>query len=252
MKHQRTLSLTCLLLCLAITVSFAQQAFLIHQDNVKPSKVMQYEKIAKEFHEACLEHKPETNWMAAMTYDFKYFYITPIENMAEMDERPMAKMAEAMGDKFGDMFEEFDKCYDSHGSYIVVSDKELSYMPEDGKIPEGHNYRKWFYIYYTPENAKAIRDGMKAVKALYETKNSTAYYRIYRNGFGQVGNYYLVSVAAKDEVDYAQTSKDNEKALGTFEERWEAFSQVMDYATEMEEYSGEMRPDLSYSHKKDE
>ena len=43
------------ILALFLTISFlnAQQAFQIHQDNVKPSKAMEYEKIAKEFNEAC-------------------------------------------------------------------------------------------------------------------------------------------------------------------------------------------------------
>ena len=248
MKHIKPISAFITILCFSLQFS-AQQAFLVHQDNVKPSKIMQYEAIAKEFHDACLEHNPDTEWITAMTYDFKYMYITPIENMAEMDERPLAEMAKAMGDKFGDIFNRFDKCYEAHGSYIIVSDKELSYMPEGVTIPEDHNYRKWFYIYYTPENAKAIRDGMKAVKALNEKKNSPAYYRVYRNGFGQMKNYYVVSIAAKDEVDFAKTNKESEEALGTFEERWEAFSQVMDYASGMDEYSGEMRPDLAYAPK---
>jgi hypothetical protein len=250
MKHIKPILAFIVIVCFSVQV-YAQQAYLVHQDNVKPSKLMQYEKIAKEFHEAALEHQLNTTWVTASSNDFKYFYITPIKNMAELDENPMAAMADAMGDKFGAMFKEFDKCYDSHGSYIIVNDKELSYMPDDVTIPEDHNYRRWFYIYYTPENAKAVRDGMKAVKALYEKKNSEAYYRIYHDGFGQMEHYYLVSASAKDEVDFATTGKENEKVLGSFEERWEAFSQVMDYASRMEEYVGEMRPDLSYAPKED-
>ena len=62
-------------------------------------------------------------------------------------------------------------------------------------------------------------------------------------------SFYLVSVSAKDEVDSANRGKANEDVLGP--DRWETFSKVMNNITRMEEYSGSMRPDLSYSPKKE-
>ncbi|WP_303317533.1 hypothetical protein Q4Q34_16580 [Flavivirga abyssicola] len=248
MKALKTTLILAFILCLTCNLSQAQQMFLVHQDNVKPSKMMEYEKIAKEFHAASVEHNLQTKWVTAVSNDFRYFYITPIENFAELDKRPMADMAKAMGDKFGEMFERYDKCYNSHGSYIVVHDEELSYMPNGSKEAiEGKNYRKWFYMYYAPKNAKKVKEGMKAVKELFASKGSTNYYRIYRNGFGAMENYYLVSVAAKDEIDGATQAKANEDVLGP--DRWETFSKVLNNISRMEEYSGEMRPDLSYSPK---
>lgn len=250
MKTIKTIVLLALFLSFTFNVSQAQQAYQVHQDNVKPSMLMEYEKIAKEFNAACVEHNFQGQWSTAMTNDFKYFYITPIENMAELDKRPFADMAKAMGDKFGDLFTRFDKCYDSHGTYIVVRDNELSYMPEDKNMaPSDEKYRKWFYMYYTPENAKNLREGMKAVKEFFAEKGSKEYYRVYRNGFGQMENYYMVSISAKDEIDSATRGKANEEVLGP--ERWEVFDKIMKYATRMEEISGEMRPDLSYSPKKE-
>ena len=249
MKTIKSILVLLVLSCITLQLT-AQQAYLVHQDNVKPSKIMQYEKTAKAFQEATLKHQPDTEWLAASTNDMKYFYITAIDNMAELDTDPMEAMAKAMGNTFEDLFKAFNTCYDSHGSYIIRGDTELSYMPEDNTIPEGHDYRRWYYIYYTPENGKAVRDGMKAIKAFYKEKNSKSYYRVYRNGFGQMENYYLVSMAAKNEIDFATKEEENRAVLGAFEERWEAFSQLMDYAIRMEEYTGEMRPDLSYTPKK--
>ncbi|GAL70926.1 hypothetical protein [Jejuia pallidilutea] len=85
MKHIKPILAFIVIVCFSVQV-YAQQAYLVHQDNVKPSKLMQYEKIAKEFHEAALEHQPNTTWVTASSNDFKYFYITPIKNMAELDE----------------------------------------------------------------------------------------------------------------------------------------------------------------------
>lgn len=250
MKTAKTTLVLALLLCFTFNVSQSQKMFSVHQDNVKPSMIKEYEKVAKEFNEASIEHNVQAEWFTAVSNDFKYFYISPIENFADIDKRPFADMAKAMGDKFGDMFNRFDKCYDSHGDYIVVHDEKLSYMPDGSReAQEGQNYRKWFYMYYTPENAKKVREGMKAVKELFISKGSTNYYRVYRNGFGAMENYYMVSISAKDEVDGATQAKANEEVLGP--DRWETFSKVINYISRMEEYSGEMRPDLSYSPKEE-
>ncbi|GAA4289480.1 hypothetical protein GCM10023163_00240 [Aestuariibaculum suncheonense] len=223
--------------------------YRIHQDNVKPSKVMDYEKVAKAFNDACVKHNVKTSWATAATNDLKYIYISEIENMAQLDERPLAEMAKAMGDDFGKLFDDFDKCYDSHSSYIIHLVKDLSYMPEGfGMTQEGQDYRKWFYIYFTPQNAKKVREGMEAVKKLYESKNAKEYYRVYRNGFGTQEDCYLVAVSSKDEIDGATKSKENEKLLGP--DSWDTFKKVMDYAERFEEVSGKMRPDLSYNPKK--
>ncbi|MBD0833699.1 hypothetical protein [Aestuariibaculum sediminum] len=222
------------------------QMYRIHQDNVKPSKIEDYEKTAKEFKEACVKHEVDASWAAASSDDFKFIYISEIENMAALDERPFADMAEAMGDKFGKLFEDFDKCYDSHTTYIIHLVKDLSYMPKGlSMIQEGQDYRTWYYIYFTPQNAKKIREGMEAVKKLYETKNSKEYYRVYRNGFGTQEECYLVAVSSKDAIHAASKSKENEKVLGP--DRWDTFKKVMDYAERLEEVHGRMRPDLSYN-----
>ncbi|AUP77212.1 hypothetical protein [Flavivirga eckloniae] len=250
MKTIKTAIILTIVLFLTCHVSQAQKMFSVHQDNVKPSKFIEYEKIAKEFVTATTEHNVQDEWFAAMSNDFKYFYITPIENFAELDKKPFADMAKTMGDKFLDMFTRLNKCLDSHGTYIVLSDDDLSYMPDGAsEAIKGENYRKWFYMYYTPENAKKVKEGMKAVKELFKSKGSTNYYRVYKNGYGSLENYYLVSVSAKDEIDGATQAKANQEVLGP--DRMETFSKVLNHISRMEEYSGEMRPDLSYSAKKE-
>lgn len=248
MKIIKTTFLLALVLCFTFNLSHAQKSYQIHQDNVKPSMIMEYEKVAKAFSDACKLHNPQTSWVTASTNDMKYMYITPIENMADLDKRPFTDMAKKMGDKWSEMFTSFDKCYDSHSSFIIHLVEDLTYMPEGISITqEGQNYRKWFYIYFTPSNAAKIREGMKAVKELYKTKGSKEYYRIYRNGFGTPEDFYLVAVSSKDEIDSATRGKANEEVLGP--DRWETISKVMNYATRIEEVSGEMRPDLSYTSK---
>lgn len=246
MKTIKSILLVVTIFCFTYQIS-AQQMFLIHQDNVKPSKAMEYETIAKEFNDASIAHNVQTQWITAVRDDFTYYYITPIKNMAELDEDPMEDMAKAMGDKFGEMFERFNKCYDSHGSYLMRSVDALSYKAPEGTDMSDQNYRVWFMMHYKPKNAAKMKEGMKAVKELFESKGSKEYYNVYHTALGTMDNYYLVSIPAKGEIDSATRSKANQDVLGP--DRYKTFNKVINYTEKMEEFRGKMRPDLSYSPK---
>ena len=251
MKQLKTTLMLAFILCFTFNFSLAQnKRYVVHQDNVKPSMVGEYEKITKEFVEACKTHNAQTNWITATIDDFRYMYVTPIENMADLDKNPYTDMAKAMGDDFGDIFKRFNKCYDSHSDYVITMVDELTYMPEGiTQTQEGENYRRYIYLYHTPENQANLIEGMKGIKALFESKGSKLYYRVYHSGFGTSESYYEVAISYKDEIDAATKSKANDELLG--DDRYEAFANLMKYVSRFEEYSGAMRPDLAYSQKKE-
>ncbi|WP_242121557.1 hypothetical protein [Aestuariivivens sediminicola] len=248
MKLLRNISTFLFALCIIVFTAQAQQLYQVHQDNVNPSMMAEYEKVAKEFNEACKTQNVQTQWLATNMDGFRYLYVTPIENFAQLDERPFADMAKAMGDKFGDIFDRFDKCYDSHGTYIIVLDEDLTYMPDGiSQTQEGQDYRNYYFIHYTPENAKGLKSAMKGVKDMFAAKGSKNYYRVYRTAFGSMDSYYLVAMSSKDEIDSAQKSKANQELLGP--ERFEVFDRVLKHASKMQEVTGQIRRDLSYSPK---
>jgi hypothetical protein len=147
---------------------------------------------------------------------------------------------------FGDLFKRFNKCYDVHRDYIVYLNKELTYMPEGIDITtEGENFRKWHFLYVAPENTQSLKSKLKELKALFQEKGSKEYYRIYHNGFGSEGDYYLAVISARDAQDYASKSSENEALLG--EEGEKLFGEVFKYVLRYETEEGEMRPDLAYS-----
>ncbi|RED49323.1 hypothetical protein [Seonamhaeicola aphaedonensis] len=248
MKTIKKTIFSAIILCLVINLSSAQQMYWVHQDNVKPSTFMEYEKIAKEFNAACVEYNFQGKWLTTTMDDFRYLYVSPIENFATLDERPFADMAKAMGEDFGKLFERFDQCYDSHFDYIIVLSNELSYMP-DGitQTQEGQDYRDFYFIHYLPKDHQKIKEGMQAVKEMYTSKGSKNHYRVYHSGFGAAENYYMVAMSSKDAIDSATKSEENKKLLGP--ERYDTFMKVMNYATKVEEVTGEIRRDLSYSPK---
>ena len=244
---KKTLLLT-LFLCFTFNVSQAQKMYNVHQDNVKPSKMMEYEKVAKEFQAACVEHKFQGQWLAVTMDDGRYLYVSPMENFAEMDKPLFAELGKAMGDKLTNLFERFDQCYDSHGNYVIELDEELTYMPEGiSQTQEGEDYRDYFFIHYTPKNAKKIKEGMKAVKEMFAAKGSKSYYRIYKTGFGTMDSYYMVASSSKDAIDSATKHKANEEVLGP--DRYETFNKVLNYSSKMYDVTGNIRHDLSYSPK---
>ena len=48
----------------------------------------------------------------------RYMYVSPMENFAELDKDVFADMSKAMGDEWGNIFKNFNTCYDKHGDYV--------------------------------------------------------------------------------------------------------------------------------------
>jgi hypothetical protein len=242
------------ILLLSITfTSFSQnndnfQAYLVHRDEVKPSMSAEYEKLAKEYKAACEKHSSSESFSIAETADGSIMSISPIEKLGDIDNGN-DDLREKMGaDTYATMMKNFNKCYDNHGSYVVLLNKELSYMPNGIQTAEeGKNYRKWHFLYTTPENKAALGDKLKDIKKMFADKNSKMHYRVYQNGFGQMDEYFLVVVSAKDELEYAQMSAENQKLLGPeAKPYWDA---LMKSTSRYEETTGRMRPDLGYTSK---
>lgn len=224
------------------------QMFWVHEDKVMPSMVGEYEKAAKMLADKCTEFNVDIpGWITSNTMDFRYMYVSPIKSLADITYEGFAELKEKMGaEPFDQMFADMDKCYKSHGDYVITMDKELTYMPEGiTQTPEGENYRKFYYLHSTPSKISKLRKKMLAVKELYQNKNSKSSYRVYRNGFGTSGDFFLVAVASKDAVTFEANSAANDQLLG--EDAQAVFSEVLKYVTSIEEISGSIRPDLAYT-----
>lgn len=224
------------------------QAFWVHEDVVKPGMTGEYEEVCKELVENMKTHNIQNaGWIVSNTADGRYLYVGAIESMADLDKSPFPELSEKMGaDKMGALFGRMDKCYDTEHDYVIYLDKELSYMPGGlTQTPEGQNFRKFHYLYFTPSKRGVVREKMKAVKDLFVAKGSKVDYRVYRSGFGNRGEFYMVAIAAKDPVDYAQKGMDNQKLLG--EEGQKVMGALWENLLDYEEINGQMRPDMAYS-----
>lgn len=228
-----------------------QQAYVIHEDRVKPGMVEEYEQIAKDLVAACKEHNiQEINWMTVAQDDNTYLYITPMEKFAELDVNNFSFLEEKMGkEKMSALFERFNPCYDEHGDYVIYLDKDLSYQPGGvNPNPEGKYYRKFIYDYITPSNEKDYREILKEIKEMFVSKNSKMNYRIYSTGFGIMGKYYLIVIEGEDPVQLETLAAENWKMMG--EDFKPLFNKIRGKVERNDEKSGWMRGDLSYIPKK--
>ncbi len=235
---------------LALSGQEAPKMFWVHEDQVKPSMIMEYEKAAKALVENCEKYNIQTlGWITTVTNDHRYLYVSPISSMSDINYDGFKPLQEAMGaESFGQMFTDMDKCYDAHGDYILHLNEDLTYMPEGfTQTPEGENYRRFYYVRTTPENNGMLKEKMKAIRDFFAEKGSKVHYRVYQSGFGTMGNYYLVAIAAKDGISFETVGEENDAILG--EERHQVFGDMMKYVTSIEEVTGMMRPDLAYSPK---
>lgn len=236
------------LLPIGLMAQGSNQSFWVHEDVVKPGMVSEYEAVCKELIGQMKTHDfKDASWITTNTADNRYLFVSPIENMAELDKPVFASLAEKMGQEaMSALFARMDKCYDVEHDYIITLDSDLSYQPGGiNQTPEGQNYRMFHYLYTTPSNRAVVKEKMKVIKDMFASKGSKVYYRVYRSGFGTRGEFYMVAVASKDALDHARMAKENQEMMGEEggKAMWDMFSNLLSY----EEYSGMMRPDLAYS-----
>lgn len=236
-----------LLLSMSFTLMFSQQKFHIHEDVVKPSMTAEYEAVLAEFNKLTKEHPIEDfNMMVFQGSDNHYFYISPIESHADLDKpSPIAMLAEKAGkDKVYALFDRMDKCYDTERDYVLVLDNDLSYMPDGMTLtPEGQNYREHYKIYVSPGNRNEVQEKMAAVRKMFADNQSKMHYRVYKSGFGTEAEFYLVSVAAADELDMAQKAKANRELMG--DDGQSMMFEMFQTTLNIVETEGFMRPELA-------
>jgi hypothetical protein len=226
------------------------QAYWIHEDPVYPAMVLDYEETCKELVSNCNKYNiQEANWITISTDDLKYYSISPIEKMGDLDKSRFANLQENMDlDEFNKIFDTFDNCYDTHYDYIVHMDHELSYNPDGTHLgQEEMSYRKMEYYFISPQNFSKAIDLLKEFKALFTSKNSKEHYTIFRSGFGSEGDYIMVLFSANSAEDFERIRDASNKNFGP--ERDVLYNKLLGITNRVETLNGFFRLDLSYTPK---
>ena len=249
----KTLKITVLLIAFIMLSPFKimaqNQMLTIHEDRVKPAMEAEYKKVCKDLVEACKKYDLQnSDWWTIRINDGTYLHVAPIKNMADLDVNTFAPLAEKMGkENFTALFDRFTNCYDQHGDYIVIRRNDLSYQPATAST-EMQNFRKYHFFYVTPENSQKVAAKMKEIAALFAKKGAKEYYTTYHSGFGNMSEFYVVVLSAKDEQSYEKLSDENNAMMG---EDWKTkFNELYILTDKYEQKSGYMHPELGYIAKK--
>ena len=224
------------------------KTFVVHEDRVSPSKVAQYEETSKQLVALLKKHNlADADYLALAMDNFRYSFVSEIENFAELDKQPLAALGELEGkETMSKLWAAFDECYDSHVNYTLVLDGKISYMPDGMVINDPDQlYRQIQYFYVTPANYKALSEVAKEYKDLAVAKGSKMPYRIYHSGFGTHENFLMVIASGENPAEFEARRMENNKMMG--DEAKALFAKAMSLTLRYETVTGWVRPDLSYA-----
>lgn len=244
-----TLFICCGLLFMTLSPPLSAQEmknkkYVVHEDVVKPSQMMNYEKASKKFAETMREHSgPESQFLAVSLDDMRYLFVSPIENMAALDNNPFASLEESMGkEAVSELFKIWDGTYETHKDYIVNLSNDLSY--KSGEIyEEGVNFRHFDYFYIDPDKSAEAKKIAKEWKELYTSKNIPYGYRVYTGGMGTEPMLMVVEWAKSPSEYYANQEKIMEM-LG--DDASELYGRTLEITKRRESHEGWIRPELSF------
>ncbi len=227
------------------------QLFTVHEDVVKPSKVAQYEAAAKSLTALFTKHGiVDVGYNAASGDDFTYLYISPVANMAAIDQAS-SKWTEArkkIGEAtFDAAMKQYDGTYDSHRNYMVRMHPELSYNPEYGQDPvaSGMAWRHWDFLYIMPDKGEEATAILKDWKTTSAAKKIAGGYRIYMGDMGTEQPMIIVAWSAKNAAEFYAQDQARRTAMGAEGEALK--TRMLAVLSRYETSNGMMRPDLSYT-----
>lgn len=242
-------SLLPVLTAIAQDQSVATQLFTIHEDAVIPSRVVEYEKAAKNLAVMMERHNMASmQYSAASSDDFTYIFISPVTNYAGLDNMGagFAELQEKMGkEAFDKTMSQFNGNYHSHKDYMIRLHPELSYNPEYGNnLNDGMNFRHWDFYHVYPGKEAVAAEIAKEWIALNASKDIKQGYRLYMGDMGTDMPLVIVAHSAKSASDFYSNREKNMMALG--EAGKKLMDKTMSITWKFESREGAMRPDLSY------
>ncbi len=255
MQRKLTLALTgvfTFLLFSALTIAQDEapkdQLYLLHQDVIKVDMVDQYEAtVAKEV-ELWKKHKLdlEIRW-ASQTDDNEYYYVTPIDNMGDIDKMDAvwAKFTEAAGDAYAKVNEGYEGTYVYHRNMVWRWSAELSYIPENRRVaPKDITFIHWDNYFIKEGKFDEAKEVMLKYKDLIASNNVADPYGVWICELGGDIGWIVVTRNAESSVGfYTQATQRREEMGEEFNKLWAEFSPLL---KKFEHRNGMPRPEFTY------
>jgi len=253
-KNRSILSLSMvLMMSLSTLIISAQeeqkqyQPYVVYEDIVKPSMIMQYEETTKNYMALFAEQQYPYPMNVYSTDDFHYFIVTPLENFTELDSMYslLDKVASNAGDKWDAVWDKFAGTYHYDRGQIIIYSASLSYVPEEPRLNlEEGNFLYWGYAYVELGKESEFSDIFKEWVDLFKTNNISDGFNTFMGFFGTEQPLYLWMMNGKNPADFWNQNKVNNEILG--EEADILWEKTLKVLRKFEYKTGWFRPELSY------
>jgi hypothetical protein len=249
---------TFLLLC-SILVSlgvFGQQMpkpelYIVHEDIVKPSALMQYEAASKDFISALTEKKfssPMLNWRAFMTPDMHFVYVGHLDNFASLDtmQTEWGRAREAVGAaRWDDTDRRGNEATSSYNDLLVLYRPDLSYIPANPRLSmSDRRYVRWDFYYLLPGHQKEAEAIARDYVALFKQKNIAESFNIYMAVYGNDLPLLVAAIPGRSDADLIAANNGVNTTLGADVRPLQ--QRALAITRKFERREGTLRPDLGY------
>jgi len=224
------------------------QLSIVEEVTVKPGGVAAYEAAAKEFPSILAEHGFPHAFEAYATDDYHYYFVYPVENLADIDNihKSWMKLLESWGlDKWEKMEKQISGSLETYRFMLLRSRPDLSFNPEHHPYdPAKSNYLLWGYCYLKPGMEKAFEQNFKDFVTLFTAKEVPFGWNTFQGDFGTEMPVFIYAEWADGPAAFwTEVEKSMAKVGDESEALWnETLSMLRRYEVK----TGMSRPDLSY------
>jgi hypothetical protein len=227
------------------------QLYSLYEEVAIPSMTTQYEGATKDMIKALGEKKvtsPSFVLNTYMTTDFHYLYLTPISNWAQLDtiDKDWRGMKDTIGaDRFNDIERRGNGAMTSFDSAIIARRDELSYRPENPRLPESDQpFARLDFYYLRPGTEEQAEQVAKDYVALFKEKKIGDSFSIYTAMSGHDLPLLVAVIPAKSPTDFATADEKTTAILGDALRTLQG--RAMALTRRIEHKDVWFRPDLSY------
>jgi hypothetical protein len=237
--------------CLVVSYARAQepksQLYIVWDVVVTPDKFMAYEAASVKMFQFFAKHEFPWGWNAYRTEDFHYYYLTPIENMAELDKffEYVVKVRQKAGPEDMAMMEGAIGTYESETMGVFMLRSDLSYVPDNPRVAtEDMKFFDYSYYYLRPGMEMEAEKLAADWQAFFKRKGINDGFNVFTSLIWSDLPVWVVTSGAKSEEDfYANQAK---MAAGLGDDYMALAKRNMDGCRKYERRTGVFVPELSY------
>ncbi len=197
------------------------ELYLIHEEVARPSMIMQYEAVTRDFLNAFTEKKADPKIFGMNLYlstDMHYIYVVPIANWAALDTMMASWMTigETIGkEKWRDLMNRGNAAMISYDEFVVMRRPDLSYAPANPRLKmEEHKFHHLMFYYLDAGGVEEAEKIAKDYVALFKSKNISEPFDIFQSLSGTDLPVWVVSVPARSAADFYATEEKVNATLG--------------------------------------